>query len=141
MTFNHDALIPQSQTEQSFKAKDLRSICDAFDELPDDTDVLVSNGNTFDLNQVQIKKHVPKTDKFRIFSFKNPKSKRFIKILKCDEENCGKHFRKWHNFFDHLRIHTNERPYLCPIPGCKFSFTQRANLNKHVEVHGGVKRF
>lgn len=84
---------------------------------------------------------MPCTKKFRIFTFKNPKSKRYIKILKCDHEDCGKHFRKWHNFFDHLRIHTNERPYCCTVPGCNYSFTQRANLNKHIEVHGGVKRF
>lgn len=61
--------------------------------------------------------------------------------MKCDHDDCGKHFRKWHNFFDHLRIHTHERPYVCPFSGCGFSFTQRANLNKHVEVHGGNKRF
>lgn len=84
---------------------------------------------------------MPSTKLFRIFTFKNPKSKRFIKILKCDHSDCGKHFRKWHNFFDHLRIHTSEKPYVCDFEDCGFSFTQRANLNKHIEVHTGVKRF
>lgn len=115
--------------------------CDAFKNIPRSVPVVVQTGATFDLKSVQIKKHVPNTKKFKIYTFKNPKSKRFIKILKCDHEDCGKHFRKWHNFFDHLRIHTNERPYQCSHPGCKFSFTQKANLNKHIEVHGGVKRF
>jgi len=76
-----------------------------------------------------------------VFSFKNPKSKRSIKILKCEEDSCAKYFRKWHNFFDHLRIHTNEKPYACPFEDCGFSFTQKANLNKHIEVHSGQKRF
>lgn len=127
--------------EFRLKAKDLRTESDAFDQLDDEVTVLVQTGQTFDLKSVQIKKHVPTTKKFRIFTFKNPKSKRYIKVLKCDHDDCGKNFRKWHNFFDHLRIHTNERPYTCPLPGCTFSFTQRANLNKHVEVHTGVKRF
>jgi len=140
-TFKGDALIPSEKAEYTLKVKDLRAVCDAFDDLPDETTVLVNTGRTFDLRSVQIKKHVPATQKFRIFTFKNPKSKRLIKVWKCDHEDCGKHFRKWHNFFDHLRIHTNERPYVCPLPGCGFSFTQKANLNKHVEVHGGVKRF
>ena len=126
--------------EYEMKVADLRD-CEHFQDLPDDVTVHVQTGNTFDLKSVQIKKHVPETKQFRIFTFKNPKSKRYIKILKCDHEECGKSFRKWHNFFDHLRIHTNERPYTCPHEGCGFSFTQRANLNKHMEVHGGVKRF
>lgn len=95
---------------QILKASDIKD-CDAFGDIPSDVEVSIQTGDTFDLKSVKIKKHPPSTNKYRIFTFKNPKSKRIIKILKCDEENCGKHFRKWHNFFDHLRIHTNERPY------------------------------
>lgn len=127
--------------EVKMKAEALRKVCEAFDEVSDEVMVTIESGRTFDLRSVQIKKHVPDTKQFRIFTYKNPRSKRHIKVLKCDHENCDKWFRKWHNFFDHLRIHTNERPYVCPVPDCGFSFTQRANLNKHVEVHGGVKRF
>jgi uncharacterized Zn-finger protein len=104
------------------KVADLKD-CEHFQDIPDDVVVHVQTGKTFDLKSVQIKKHVPHTKDFRIFTFKNPKSKRYIKILQCDHSNCGKSFRKWHNFFDHLRIHTNERPYTCPHEGCGFSFT------------------
>lgn len=119
----------------------LRDVCEAFLEVPEDVMISVEKGDTFDLRSVQIKKHVPDTKAYRIFTYKNPKSKRIIKVLKCDHQQCDKWFRKWHNFFDHLRIHTNERPYKCEYPGCDFSFTQKANLNKHMEVHGGKKRF
>lgn len=61
--------------------------------------------------------------------------------MKCDADNCGKHFRKWHNFFDHLRIHTSEKPYKCSFKNCQQRFTQKANLNKHMELHSGNKRF
>ncbi len=103
--------------------------------------VKMQTGNDFDLNTVKILKHVPSTKDFCIYTYKNPKSKRIVKILKCENRACKKYFRKWHNFFDHLRIHTNERPYKCDHEGCELTFTQKANLNKHVEVHQGKKRF
>lgn len=133
---------PEANEESGRKlARDLREECDAFLEVDSEVSVEVQTGVDFDLQQVRINKHRPDTKEYRIFTYKNPRSKRYIKVLKCDHVGCKKWFRKWHNFFDHLRIHTNERPYVCDFPDCGFSFTQRANLNKHLEVHGGVKRF
>ncbi|KAJ3455734.1 hypothetical protein MRS44_017216 [Fusarium solani] len=39
----------------------------------------------------------------------------------------------------HYRIHTNERPYACTIPGCGKSFIQRSALTVHVRTHTGEK--
>lgn len=66
------------------KAESLRKVCEAFDEVSDDVMVTIETGRTFDLRSVQIKKHVPDTKQFRIFTYKNPRSKRHIKVLKCD---------------------------------------------------------
>ena len=103
------------QGEYKMRAENLRGVCGAFEEVSGEVMVTIESGRTFDLRSVKIKKHVPDTKQFRIFTYKNPRSKRHIKVLKCDHEGCDKWFRKWHNFFDHLRIHTNERPYVCPI--------------------------
>lgn len=118
-----ESFSPANRGECQMKAEALKKTCQAFCDVAGEVLVTVESGRTFDLRSVQIKKHVPSTKKFRIFTYKNPKSKRYIKVLKCDHEGCPKWFRKWHNFFDHLRIHTNERPYVCPHVNCGFSFT------------------
>ena len=77
-----------------------------------------------------------------VFEYRKPCTRRgTLRFMVCKHENCGKVFRKWHNFFDHLMIHTNERPYKCPEQHCQMSFTQECNLTKHMEIHFGVKRF
>ncbi len=55
-----------------------------------------------------------------------------------DHGTCLKIFRKWHNLFDHLRVHTGERPYECPVAGCGFTFNQISNQKKHIDIHRGV---
>ena len=100
---------------------------------------MVQDGLFYDLNLVGINKHVPETNSFRIVEYMNPKTHRLIRLLNCKIHDCGKIFRRWHNFFDHLRTHTKERPYSCRI--CEISFTQKANLDKHIIIHQGIKKF
>lgn len=86
----------------------------------------ISLNQKLKINQKQSNPHIPSTQMFRIFKFKNPETQRYLKILKCDYPDCPMNFRKWHNFYDHLRIHTNERPYSCPFAvqkNCKLTFT------------------
>lgn len=83
----------------------------------------VMTPDIFDLKQVGIKKHVPQTKEFIIFEHRNTLSRKVVRLLSCTYKDCGKVFRKWHNFYDHLRIHTKERPYICSHPGCNLSFT------------------
>ena len=72
---------------------------------------MVQDGLFYDLKRVGINKHVPDTSSFRIIEYVNPKTHRLIRFLNCKDHDCGKIFRRWHNFFDHLRTHTKERPY------------------------------
>ena len=85
----------------------------------------------------KMKKHnIPSSREFRIYKYKNPRTLRQLLIMKCDHDGCTQFFRKWHNFYNHLRFHTKERPFRCPFfAQCGQSFSQRSNLNKHLKVH------
>ena len=34
--------------------------------------------------------------------------------------------------FDHLRYHSGEKPYICPVQTCLKKFTQKSNMKKHL---------
>ncbi len=71
----------------------------------------------------------------KVERFKNKHTNRFVCRIYCRFANCNKVFKKWQNVLDHLRMHTNERPFQCTFPDCGAAFTQRANLYKHGKVH------
>jgi uncharacterized Zn-finger protein len=82
----------------------------------------------------------PSSRNFRIYKFRSRNTGRLRNILKCDFEDCNQHFSKFHNFYDHLRKHTGERPFECPFKekyGCPKKFTQKSNLTKHAAKHEG----
>ncbi|TNV83506.1 hypothetical protein FGO68_gene2066 [Halteria grandinella] len=113
-------------------------------EIPQGVQIQVILGKDFDVTSLKIEEEIPATRQFRIYKYKNPRTQRYVKLLKCDhneganhkgQNTCGMYFRKWHNFFDHLRVHTKQRPFKCPLQGCEQAFTQKANLHKHLDVH------
>lgn len=87
-------------------------------ELPDECEIIVEKGEGMDLSKFKGKLHIPSSRNFEFVQYVNPKSNKWTQIFICREGACGKQLKRWHNLFDHLRTHTSERPYICPVKDC-----------------------
>ncbi|KAF1501747.1 Zinc finger protein ZIC 4, partial [Eudyptula minor] len=53
----------------------------------------------------------------------------------CPRE--GKPFKAKYKLINHIRVHTGEKPFPCPFPGCGKVFARSENLKIHKRTHTG----
>ncbi|KAF3160571.1 transcriptional repressor [Orbilia oligospora] len=64
----------------------------------------------------------------------NPAVKKSVRKYTC---HCGKSFTTSGHLARHTRIHTGEKNYECPQPGCGARFSRQDNCMQHFRTHQG----
>ena len=64
------------------------------------------------------------------------------KSIRCTFEDCCKRFNRSARLIEHLRSHTNSRPFICPQNGCEKNFLRDTHLKHHIKsAHSSVRDY
>ena len=65
-----------------------------------------------------------------------------LKVLICDYVGCKKSFNRPAKLAQHIRSHTNTRPFACSVDGCEKTFLRQSHLSHHTKsAHSDVREY
>ena len=63
----------------------------------------------------------------------SPAGRKTKTLLRCPYDGCEKSYNRQARLTEHLRSHTNTRPFRCPHAGCSKDFLRDSHLKHHIK--------
>ena len=114
-----------------------------FNYIDDDEEILMIASEDFLPRLAGYKGPVTQYTKFYFLLLRSQKRlKKYRRIFECrhvtrDGVTCGTISCDLHKQFAHSSVHTRQKPYICPYPGCTRKYAQRGNYNRHYKENHG----
>ncbi|KAF9898778.1 hypothetical protein BX616_003622 [Lobosporangium transversale] len=102
-------------------------------EADSDTEMEADDETVFSLKKRKKNRLTSKTTDQRRRKEKAPK------VYTCEYPGCnhGKPFKRLFNLQQHLKTHSQVKPFQCDAPGCVYASIRRGDLKRHLRGHTG----
>ncbi|CDW72303.1 zinc finger protein 664 [Stylonychia lemnae] len=120
-----------TEIDESYATKQIKQIL----KLPERSQVQITLGEHINKEQLPNVPNIPALKTYKQVKIYKQELKKWKTLFICTFNNCNTVCQKWGTLYDHLRTHSNERPFQCPVELCLKTFTQKSNLEKHIKTH------
>jgi len=128
MAMDYSDITPQEQIFLELLNQQLPQVNEEFINNQDEQVINCNNNLNNTLNRSQ--------------NYQKQRNNRLTRTLQCNYEGCNKSFKRKYNLEQHMRIHSEKKPFECNYENCNKTFNRKTALKHHIELlHSDEKSY